>query len=120
MVTRLTCEDSDPSLMAIASCTTRSLNRTTKSHNITAATAPNVTLNEIFIKVTFHMRINTGYRRLIAEVEENFCGFLNGTAKSLLISMMWPFLRTHSNLDHKCPFFYPYIHYRETSMCAIS
>ncbi|CAD7089840.1 unnamed protein product [Hermetia illucens] len=99
------CEDSDPSIITNASCTTRSLNRTTKSHNLTATALPNVILNDIFVRITFHMRINTGYRRLIADVEENFCGFINGTSKSFLISILWPFVRTHSNLDHKCPFF---------------
>lgn len=56
------------------------------------------------VKITLYMKGNAGYRRLIVDSEENFCGFLNGTSKSFLMSMMWPFVRTHGNLDHKCPF----------------
>ncbi|CAD7089838.1 unnamed protein product [Hermetia illucens] len=104
IVTRVACEDYNSSIVYNVSCTTRNLNRTTKAHSLSGYILPNISLNEIFVRITFHQRINTGYRRLIIDSEENFCAFRNGTSKSLVMSIMWPFLKAHSNLDHKCPF----------------
>ncbi|CAD7089839.1 unnamed protein product [Hermetia illucens] len=80
-------------------------------HNITINVLPKVSLNDIYFKMSFYQKISTGYRRLILSIEDHFCGFLNGTSQSFIIRMIWPFLKTCGNLDHKCPFTgYVYLH----------
>lgn len=40
----------------------------------------------------------------LIDLEEDFCGFMSGKKDAKVLAVMMPFIKQHSNIDHKCPY----------------
>lgn len=40
----------------------------------------------------------------LVDIEEDFCGFMKGTAEAKVLAVLMPFIKQHSNIDHPCPY----------------
>lgn len=40
----------------------------------------------------------------LVDIEEDFCGYMNGKAEAKVLSVLMPFIKKHSNINHPCPY----------------
>ncbi|XP_037921887.1 uncharacterized protein LOC119658497 [Hermetia illucens] len=102
-VTRIECEDLDPRVVYNYTCTTRNISRTLRAHNIRITFYPNMTFNDMHVQINYNHKVNNVYRRSLINMEEDFCGFLAGTSRSVLLKKLWAFVKRSSNLPDSCP-----------------
>ncbi len=38
------------------------------------------------------------------DIEEDFCGFMNGKKDAKVLTVLMPFIKQHSNINHACPY----------------
>lgn len=40
----------------------------------------------------------------MADIEEDFCAYMNGKNESKILPVLMPFIKNHSNINHPCPY----------------
>lgn len=40
----------------------------------------------------------------LVDIEEDFCGFMNGKGDAKVLAVLMPFIKEHSNINHPCPY----------------
>lgn len=63
-----------------------------------------VPFETIKIKSTLHYRFTAGYRQFAINVKSDWCKFMNGTDKSVLLGVYLKYIKGYTNIDRNCPF----------------
>lgn len=40
----------------------------------------------------------------LADIEEDFCGFMSGKVEAKVLAVLMPFIKQYSNINHLCPY----------------
>lgn len=55
------------------------------------------------VKLMRHFGRTNEWKLFLINVHEDFCGYMNGTSKTAVLSLILPTIFKHSNLNQKCP-----------------
>lgn len=65
----------------------------------------NRTINSVFVQYSLYSRYSTnGYRQLIADRVEDFCGYMKGDNGNIALSHIFPDYVQFTNVNHTCPY----------------
>lgn len=65
----------------------------------------NHTIKSFFIHYAMYYKFsNNEYRPFMINVWEDFCGYMNGDKKNLVIGIIYPNIREYTNMNHTCPY----------------
>ncbi len=83
-------------------CTSKFYNRTAKLGTINCFAM--VPFESIKIRSSLFYRFTGGYRQFAINIDSDYCAYVNGTVKSVLLDVFMKYIKGYSNINRKCPF----------------